>query len=1364
MSNLEQQCSNILAQAQSMLLRDKWSSAYNGFVEAFALADAHYQDAPLHKKISTVVCYRVFKAYLYGATGLVRMREKRFDAAIEQLTKGLALCPHDALLQRLVLANLQLGFVSEAHRYLRMLHNPPITNDSILFTLGYNIHVPSPEIHSLEAILYIRSCDINRAIASCFTGMSLLAEELKGSCSDTLYDCTDPKDQEALGIHDIQQNNSTQQTTFQRRVCVHCLSLCETMKMAAEIGLAVPYSVDGSIELVLESLFSNVPSGIVEGNRILDFSLLSSFAFMAFVDKNGDVTLPGRGVAHPEMLVNIFSMNFRCGDDVFAVPSKITPFLSLNLFSDTIRTELATYSEAYKKAVIDHGVALLDRQYLIIKPSILSKYIERTYGTMHFSIPSLIDNHENGSIGNLHSDTYSRRTVDTRAGRHVPITSASKIGANANQHTAARAHNARSAAKNPTISYKNYHSSRSSQSIVSTTHTSVRKKNTTRRRVTSVKQVMDRFESGPTGPDSSSVLSIVVKNAKEHREDLSFLPHSDIKAASTIKEIDNVTQVTLQKIDTMNGFADGSPKMYNLYTNKISTCHECSYSTPTFATRKLRDEEDKEGVINLCDQTKATNSFRNISLRGVYKNQLEKSMSGTLRERMFIEMALERVENGSLDDFSFLKAENFHLINRNILCDGSIAINNLSTSKNNEKTTVKDSAASPLGPFALLAQSLREVRFRPERSAYTTYTNRPTPLAMYAHSKIETTQSKHSIESMLQNNELTDTGSCYTDDQLSLNSFVQGASVANYSVNASNYMTASGGNQIRTSVMSGKSVPLRSIPGKYVKKLVEKSSKKASISRNTAYQQLREENRLGLEAGDTDNKDPDESDAEELAKQRCELYVLITSNSPSPDLSPSPGPSLRSEINITAGELINEPCFQRISTNSVRSETAILAENILSSKGASTTHFQPSNLLTNLSKISTMEHTIENNDLTTLHYPTAYTNSEEFILPPMPQQDNFSPDTRASLKNARDDFYGSRVASQGLVNSNAKAKQKVQNDKELLTTAPAIAVQPSENFGYLIDTLHINDISEHTVTDPCPPMNINTSMLINTTKLPCPDNLLMRVELGQSASKLNLAITKDTEDDSFPAYKGTMHVSVRLGAASSVPNTHQSKLDTARSKSITNYHLAIIDDEYPNMEEKDKLASFSTDTMTLTSEPSDVTGSPVSTKVSPLNDAVVEKQVLHIDSTNLKVIDSHFEETVTDRICNVHTLHAKDSKIPSNSLRINMFSDISGTFTCIQHDRGSNTDDVASPVPTLEVFTSPTLTVAPHIDATLIPHDHIDQAHGTQSVPKIPKTKRKTVPLSTVLTTDTTDAAEPRISRMRSVNVYSIRPSLRSRK
>lgn len=42
-------------------------------------------------------------------------------------------------------------------------------------------------------------------------------------------------------------------------------------------------------------------------------------------------------------------------------------------------------------------------------------------------------------------------------------------------------------------------------------------------------------------------------------------------------------------------------------------------------------------------------------------------MTGTLRERMFIELTLEKLEKDGLEDFSFLKTENLHLINRTIL-------------------------------------------------------------------------------------------------------------------------------------------------------------------------------------------------------------------------------------------------------------------------------------------------------------------------------------------------------------------------------------------------------------------------------------------------------------------------------------------------------------------------------------------------------------------------------------------------------------------------------------------------------------------------------------------------------------------------
>ncbi|EFO64564.1 Hypothetical protein GLP15_2407 [Giardia lamblia P15] len=1333
MSNLEQQCNNLLAQAQTMLLRDKWSNAYNAFAEAFALADAHYREAPLYKKIGIAVCYRVFKAYLHGAMGLVKMRENAFQEAIEQFTKGIVLCPHDSLLQRAVLANLQLGFISEAHRYLRMLHHPPITNDNLIFSLNYDIHIPSSEIYSLEALLYMHVRDINRAISSCLTGMSLLAEEVRMSSLSTVHHSINDINAENPKVHTIKNNDSLQPTAFQKRLCMHCLSLCETMRMAAEMGLGVPYLVNGSLELVLESLFSTLPNGVVEGGRILDFSLLSNLAFMTFLDNNGDPTLPGRGVTLPEMLVTIFSMSFKCTSDVLAIPLKITPFLSLNLFTDTIQTELASYSEAYRKAIIDHGVALLDRRYLIIQPVVLSRYIEKTYGMAHPSTTPVINGQEHvsgKSIQNGAHNTSSRRSLSTGPERCLTVIPTAKVAAkmtaNTKHRTATHVPAARDSLKTThkyrEIFSKNYPDNKPLQSIKSSTHGSKHNKQIARGKGTSIRQVMDRFEAGSTGLDSHAVLSNVTRSTKELRKELSFLPHSDVKIANSIKEIDNATQVTLEKISTLDGTIQVSPKVYNLYTNNISTCHECSYSTPTFAARKLRDEEDRESVVNLHNQVRAINAFRDISLGGVYKNQLEKSMTGTLRERMFIELTLEKIEKDGLEDFSFLRAENLHLLNRTILFDGSVASGNPVTSKKKVDALVaKDSLASSL------LQSLHELQPQSEKDTYPIFHNRTTPSTVSIHSQREHLNTKTVTESTLQNNEFADAGSC-ADEASSADLFTQCPSTTNYSVTESTYVIAPGITQTQASVLNKKHVPSRSISKNHIRKLVAKSSKKASISRNTAYQQLKEENRLGIVADDIENKSSDDLDTEELIKKRSRLYMLTNSNS----TSPSP------EVIQTADELINRDLLQIVTTPTVRSETAALAEGILSKKALPIQSLQPNGLLNNapeVLRVSLDEDAtgIEPNT-TTLLRPVSYSSSEDDFLPSLPQQTHLPFDPQQPLEYGNNNICDQRAGA----------------------GRPAISIaipQPPESFGYLIDTLHIRDISEPAVPDLSAAANTEVSALINTTRLPYSDSLLLKVELDQSTREFNLATIKDSGDASLPTYKGIMHVSVRLGTASKTSSDHLSKVTLTTSKTVASYNLALVDDDCNKcltMEEKHPSSDHSDKIGILTEELSNITGSPLSVPSSSTNNIIAKNSGLPSSLTS--ITDIYSKGNIDNVEYDTFSLTAKRSNVPLSSLRMNIFSDISDTLS--QSDR--NTSEIASLIPTSKTFTTTTHNVAHYFDV-LPTSVHIE--HKTQSVPKTARAKRKTVPLDAVLSKNATDIAGVRIKRVGPLSISSMRPS-----
>ncbi|KAE8302493.1 hypothetical protein GL50803_006010 [Giardia duodenalis] len=1334
MSNLEQQCNNLLAQAQTMLLRDRWSNAYSAFVEAFTLADAHYREAPLYRKIGTAVCYRVFKAYLYGAMGLVKLREGAFQEAIEQFTKGVALCPHDSLLQRAVLANLQLGFISEAHRYLRMLHHPPITNDNLIFSLSYEIHVPSSEIYSLEALLYMHLRDIDRAISSCLTGMSILAEEVRTSSLGAAHHSLSNLSAENPRAHTIKNNDSPQQTAFQKRLCMHCLSLCETMRMAAEMGLGVPYLVSGSLELVLESLFPTLPNGVVEGNRILDFSLLSNLAFMTLLDNDGDPTLPGRGVTLPEMLVTIFSMSFKCTSDVLAIPLKITPFLSLNVFTDTIQTELASYSEAYRKAIIDHGVALLDRRYLIIQPAALSKYVEKTYGLVHSSVTPVTNGQEHASSRGIQNSTHSissRRIVSTGVERCPTMAPAPKIVAKVAANTKYRRvihvpvtrDPLKTTTKHRGISSENHIGSKPLQSTKSTTYSSKHNKQTIGRKGTSIRQVMDRFEGGLADLDSHAVLPIVTRSTKEHREELSFLPHSDAKIASNIKEIDNATQVTLEKISTMDGAMQISPKVYNLYTNNISTCHECSYSTPTFATRRLRDEEDREGVINLHNQVRATNAFRDISLGGMYKSQLEKSMTGTLRERMFIELTLEKLEKDGLEDFSFLKTENLHLINRTILFDGSIAASNPVTSKRRmDASTVKDSLTSSL------LHSSHEPPPQSEKDTYQASHNRTTLSTVSTHSQRERLHTKAVTESTLQNNELASAGS-YTDEPSSAELFTQCPSITNCSVTESNYVTAPEATQAQVSVLDRKQVPFRSISKNHIKKLVAKSSKKASISRNAAYQQLKEENRLGIVADDIENRSSDDLDAEELIKKRSKLYMLTNSSS----TSPSP------ELILAANELSNRDCLQIVTTPIVHSETAALAESILSKKAMLIESLQPNNLLDNAPEVLMAPRGEDaigtDGNITTLLRPVSYSSSEDDFLLPLPQQTHPPIDTQLPLRCANNNVCGHRAG----------------------VGRPAMSVavpQPPESFGYLIDTLHIRDISEPTVPDPCMATSTGASTLISTTRLPYSDNLLLKVELDQSTREFNLATVKDSDDASLPTYKGIMHVSVRLGTASKASSGHLSKAILATSKNATSYNLALVDDECLTIEEKHQSPDHLGTTRTLDGESSDVTNSPLSAHSSSANNATAKGLTLPSNSTGVTVtcskgnIDNMEYNTEYDTLSST----TKRFSVPLSSLRTNIFSDISDTLG--QSDRGTN--EITSSIPVSKTFTTTTHNMAHHPD---IMPTSVYLEHKTQSVPKMARAKRRTVPLDAVLNKNTTDIIGVSIKRVGPFSISSMRPS-----
>lgn len=1273
-----------------MLFRNRWKSAYSAFFEAFSLADAHYKDAPLYKKIGTAVCYRVFKAYLYGALGLVRMQESAFDDAIRQFTKGLTLCPHDALLQRLVLANLQLGFISEAHRYLRLLHNPPITNDSLIFSLGYDIHVPSSEIYSLEAILYMHVHDIDRAIVSCLAGMSLLAEEVRASSSssssssDTSHTCSTGTNVEGPRIPNIGQGDSPQQTAFQKRLCVHCLALCEAMRMAAEMGRSTPYLVTGSLELALKSLFSSIPDGVVEGDRILDFGLLSSLAFMAFLDNGGDSTLPGRGVTLPTMLVSVFSTSFKCTTDICAIPLKITPFLSPNLFTDAMWAELASYSETYKKAVINHGVTLLDKRYLVIHSSVLSRYIEKMYG-LHPSMAPMANNQEATCSGTLQSDTHSRTAKDTKTRQRSVVAPITK---------AATTHHA--------ITSKSDPNNNSLKSINLSAKSSTGKKRATREKVTNIKQVMNRFEAGSTGLESSTV-PIVVKSTKEHREGLSFLPHSDAKVANSIKEIDNATQIALEKLIIMDGTAQISPKVHNLYTSKVSTCHECSYGTPTFATRKLRDDEDRESVINLHSQVKATDVFRDISLGGVYKSQLEKSMTGTLRERMFIELTLEKVEKDGLEDFSFLKAENLHLINRNILFDGSIATSNLHMSKKKpEASSLRDSMAPSL------LQPLPDVQSQSERGNNRAVQSRVTPSTISVRSQKELLHNKAISETTVQNNELTDV-STYVDDLSLDDSFVQCPSVASHLTTEPN--------QTHTSTLNKKSSPLRPIPTKYIQKLVANSSKKASISRNAAYQQLKEENRLGVTSEDTGTRSSDDLNPDELAKQRCKLYMLNNSASTSP--SPSP------DLIWAAGGPINEGCPQIIASHTLRSETAVLAESILSGKGTSKEFLQLDDIPTKaLEPPFAKDSTKYGSNLTALKYPIRYTDLEENMFPSLVHQEHFSPSARASLKYAKDDFHGSRVNSQGAVGFNT------------------LTQQPLENFGYLIESLHTRDASNTTVPDLRASTIAEPSMVISTTRLPYSDSLLLKVELDKS--------TKGSEGTSLPTYKGIMHVSVRLGNTSKESTSYPSESVSTVPRDITNYNLALVDDESLAVEEKGQPISCSNDTMTLTSESFDTTESLLSASGHPTNAATAEKPTPRADPA--QIFNGYSNHNIEDIGDNINTAITRSFKASLNSLRTLIFSDISEVR--VHPDRG--TDGVASLMPTLETFTATLQSVRRSSSMSL---DPAPPEHKVQNVPRMIRSKRKTVPLNAVLNRNTTDMIEAKISRTKTTSTSGIRPS-----